>query len=775
MTYSEPIELEGEWGFFRNRFLPPTEDAAADRTMTVPGVWPSHGEPGTGFATYRLKVLLPPGLRRPALFFAHTETAYSIYADGRLLGSAGTPGETEATTTPEWRPRVFEIPSDSSEVVLVIHLANFHHARGGIGYGAYIGSMEHITLMRERELGRDAFLVGILLVLALYHGIIFFLRRKDPAPAYFALLCLNLAARAAFTGSTPILLGLDSIPYNVHARIVYLSFYLAAPAFAAYIAAIYSDTILIWSQRATVAIALLFAFSVLFLTPLHFTRFIDYYYIVVGLASVFLLFGIARGLFKKVQGVGPVGLGLLLMVAAYANDVLYNKNIINTALLSPYGIIVFMFVQAVGLSKRFSRAFALSESLSENLTRTNAELVSWKNRLEERVAERTREIETARSIAENSSQAKAEFLAHMSHEIRTPMNGIMGMLRLLDDAKLGEDEQRYLSTIRASSETLLTILNDILDISKIESGAMTLTDEPVVIKDLITSLTAMTEPAAQRKGLQLLVIFPLNMPQAILTDRTRVYQILLNLLSNAVKFTDSGTITLKVDRDNGMIRFQVKDTGIGIPPDKFGLLFQSFTQLDSSPARRVGGTGLGLAISLQLAHLMGGEITAESIPGGGSSFILILPERPTTVDTTRVDTPAAPSDLLPEGLQVLAAEDNEINRIVFQKIGERLRMTVDTAEDGLTAVDMSLLKRYDIIFMDIEMPGLDGVGALKKIQEKLGESAPPIVAVTANAMAGVREKLLTAGFKAYISKPYSPEDIVDAVLAVIRPSSVQKS
>lgn len=741
----EAVALNGDWELYWGQLLKPDNIATAtDLSPTysrLPKLWNGATDneemkSGKGYATYRLRIIFDEQPSMLALSLPDFYTSYELWVNGEPLAHNGKVGKGKASTKPHWEPQVIPVSIQGKEMEIVLQMANFHHRFGGLGEPILLGKSQMLFDQQALISNLSWVIFGCLVMCGLFLLGLYAFGQGDKATLFFAAFCLAHSYRMIGAEHYALHQAIPVLPFWFTAKLEYISLYLSISFFWEYGRQILPDVI---SEKANRFVRwLLYGCTlIVVVSP------ISYYAFTLEIVKPLLLLSVAYGTIALLRTSYRDWPSMLFFIAGIAAlfIVLFGTLLDYMRILQPNPFIVlsayilFLFFETLHLSKRFAAVY------------------------QERA-----------EVAAMANKAKTEFLTTVSHEIRTPMNGVIGMADLLGQLPLSQEAQNYVDTIKLSGNNLVEIINDILDLSKIEAERMDLESEPFSIHALVNQLLELLKPRAEQKNLLLACEIAEDVPEIVEGDATRIRQIYTNLISNAIKFTEQGEITVQlrlINQDRAAIKCQldVKDTGIGIPADRLSTLFLPFSQIDASISRKYGGTGLGLAISRRLAKLMGGDISVNSEENKGSTFSVSLPlKRSTiTVDEWKSKHAEVPKrnahQLLAEELplSILVAEDHPINQQLMQILLRKLGYEPTIVVDGAGVLNQLQKTPFDLIFMDVQMPIIDGLEATRQIYSSFSQKEIPIIiAMTANALQGDREDCINAGMHDYVAKPLTP-------------------
>lgn len=736
---SEPISLVGEWEFYWEQLLTPTDISSISQKMytNFPEIW-SHKTVGSsfGYATYALTILLPDNYPALALSIPDLYTSYNLYINNELITSNGIVAKTRGEYTPKWLPATISLSKfNQTELHLTLQIANFDHFKGGGRLPINLGLEKELVRTRELKLGYAFTLTGSLIMGGLFFLGLYLFGRNEKPILYFSLFCLIYSYRVIGTGLYPLHLLLIEIPWIYTVRAEYLALYISPVFFGLFLKHLYPKESSFVIIRIFHSLFLLLSLTSIILPPYYFTQLITFFFIIGPMYIAYATWVFTKAVMNKRQGsLYAISSGIVLFCLFILNLLEYYVIIKENLLVTLVGYLSFFFLQSLILSERFG------------LTLTNA-----------------------KEKAEHASFAKSQFLSTMGHELRTPLNAVIGFSELIVESKSQKERTEFASIIKKSGESLLGIINNILDYSKIEALEITLENEPIHLRAFIVDVIKILSALTIYKNIE--VKSELNVEaEYIETDPVRLRQVLINLIGNAVKFTNEGTITVAVNQENdsssntNSFHFSVSDTGIGIPEDKIDHLFQQFYQVDANRNRKYGGTGLGLAISKGIVEQMGGKIWVESANGIGATFHFIIQAKTCkAVNFAPIKYKQQQNKHTSDELKILIAEDNIINQKVAQKVLERLGYSSDVAEDGFEAIIKAQECMYDIIFMDMEMPGLDGIETTQKILGLNLTKSPIIIAMTALVTTEDQERCYEAGMNGFIPKPITLDSVRNAI------------
>ncbi|WP_027359822.1 ATP-binding protein [Desulforegula conservatrix] len=757
------VNLDGEWEFYFGQLLEPDDfknisGHEKSDYLPIPSTWRNYEYEGKkingkGYATYRLKIIPEKAQDRLALRIFDISSAYRLWINGQLLAESGKVGKSSENEVPNPSVLMPEFQSDGEPIELVLQVSNHYFREGGITSSVRIGHHNQITAEQTKQWGIALFFVGSLLVMGGYHLVLFLFRRKNPSTLYFGFYCLLWMANFLVSNSSAwvIRLFLPVTPIQVLSRLDQIFFFLTIPVGYQFFRSLYPKE---FSRKILIASSILAVFfTLLGLTIPVFilTALVPIYFSTSALLIVYSFFKLNRARLKKLEGATFILIGFIIIGSAGINDMLTDMHIIQSVYLIHVGVFFFVLFQAFALSLRFSKAFSSVENLSSELKENYLKLSKL-------------------------DRIKDEFLANTSHELRTPLSGIIGLSESMlagSGGELSRQSAANLIMIVNSAKRLSTLVNDILDFSRLENNDLKIDIKAVDLRSIADIAIGVIKPLAQKKGISIENAISMWLPFAE-GDEDRLIQIFFNLLGNAVKFTDKGEIRVSAKKKKDMIEIAVSDTGTGIHPDSMEIIFRPFEQDDSSAS--MGGVGLGLSISHHLTELHGGRLWAESSIGKGSTFHFTIPV------CKDPDALAAPSESpapfiqnLPEndfenlnpifntkGLaRILAVDDDPVNLQVLRNHLSLEGMAVTTAKDGMEALALvDSGESFDLILLDLMMPGLSGFEVCKELRRKFSITELPIIILTARKRLSDITKGLECGANDYLGKPFAREELL---------------
>ncbi|HVU97259.1 MAG TPA: ATP-binding protein [Puia sp.] len=744
--FDKHVKINGEWAFYPGRILSPDSlSTATPNYIPFPLLWKEvkiDGKPlpSQGCGTYRLTVLLPKKRPRIGMEIHHVYSAYRLYINQVVQAQNGLPAATREAATPFWTSRTIAIPSGEPDtLVLVMQVSNFWHARGGPFKDILLGDKDELFLKKNQDFAYDFTLGGCMLMGGLFFLGLYAFGRKDKTILYFSLFCIVFSYRMVGTGNYALHSLFNDLNWFVSIRIEYLTLSAGIALFTLYTGNLYPDDSHRLVMRSMMGFCLVYTVVILVTPTLFFTSCLIFFLGVMFACIAYAEYVYLRAARNRRSGSVYALLSTAIMLLIFLLGNLHYFGFIpdlRPILFVCY--ISFFFLQSLALSHRFADSFR-----------------------------------KATFQAQQGLRAKSEFLSTMSHEIRTPLNAVIGMTHLLLRNDPRPDQEEDLGVLLFSANNLLGIVNNILDYNKIEEGKINIERVPFDLPGVAGNIVAGLQNAAAEKGIALLLDVDPRLDSLLDGDPTRTSQVINNLVHNAIKFTREGfvrvSLTVEEKTKEAMtVTVRVEDTGIGIPREKQQIIFDRFTQADSSTSRSYGGTGLGLAISKRILELQDVDLRVQSEPGKGSCFYYTQ-TFPLSVQPTPEPgkiAAATGKEALLRDLSLLLVEDNPLNVLVAQTMLENNGARVDVATNGVEALERLDPNRHRLILMDLHMPVMDGYEATALLRKR-GETLP-IIALTASMPKEVESEAFAAGLNGVIVKPFSPDELYRVILQHVR-------
>lgn len=736
-SFDTNVKLDGEWLFYWNQLLSPSDTNTLNASMVnFPFRWTEteiaeNKHPAFGYATYKLQVLLNPAAPPLRLEMPETFSAYALYINGKLALSDGKVGKTKESTTAHWEVKFLNLVPQADTLNLVLQISNFVHSKAGIKKSLIIGEKNKIGLDRRRTEAIDLLLTGCLIMGGLFFLGLYFLGNRDKATLLFALFSIVYSYRIMGAGNYAFHTIFPHIDWYITARLEYITLFLSVGLFGLYTLYLYPEDVNNKTMIHCSLVCMSFVLMSLTLSPLYFTQLLNPFLVITAFWIAYIPYVYVKAYKKRRPGAVFALISATVMMSIFTISLLHYWMLMpQLQLISFGGYVSFFFLQSLVLSHRLS--FVLTK---------------------------------ARKDAEMGLIAKSEFLSTMSHEIRTPLNAVIGMSHVLIRNNPREDQRKELDVMLFSASNLLNIVNDILDYNKIEAGKVNFERIEMDLASICKNIADSLQSAADEQKIELKLSVDPALQNKVYGDPTRTSQIITNLVHNAIKFTRSGSVELNIltgaqSPENVTFTVQVKDTGIGISPEKQKVIFERFTQADSSTSRGFGGTGLGLAICKKLLELQQSSLKLVSEVNKGSVFYFTQTlDKGTAISKIkrRQNKPQKENNKSFEGISILLVEDNAMNVLVAKNFLQHWGARVDVAVNGLEALEKLDTAKHRLVLMDLHMPIMDGYTASTNIRAK-GINIP-IIALTANLPNEIEEDIKMSGINDIVVKPFLPDDL----------------
>jgi signal transduction histidine kinase len=619
------ISLDGEWEFFMEEFIDSSKDSvdlpSNSFLLNVPGNWNQVFSNGRGFGSYRLKVVLPDHWNFPiAVKLFEQGTAYKLFINGKEITKNGSIGKNKETSLPQAFPLVSKTLEHSGTLDIVFHISNFHFREGGLWYPIILGNAEQLRLQREYNINLDMFLLGSILIMGIYHLVLYLIRKRDKSPLWFALFCFDIIFRLISFNEKYIHTLYPNLSYQLATQIEYLAYYFAVPLFSQFLYSIYPEIFYRKILNIIWIVASLFIAIVLFTNSEFFSHTAPFFHIFASLNFLYYLLVIGRALYLKKESAIYLFFGTSVLIAGTLNDILYSMEFIKSSYLVPQSLLIFIFIQSVILSYRFSNAFKENERLAIRLYELNESL-------ERKVTERTMEYKKEKDKVEQVGKVKDKFVSIVSHDLRTPMIGISNVLELLKTekyVKTVEERNKLLNICHESVLHSLEMIKQLLNFSRIETGTLQLKYEKVQLKDYLDFLLIDSISQAKFKNIEIHII--IEEIEVIIVDPEFFSHALKNIVSNSIKFSNPfGNIWINVYYRDDSVFFRIKDEGIGMDSKKLNGIFNPEEKITSLGTRGETGHGMGLFICKYIVEAHKGKVYFESEVGNGFLCTIRLP------------------------------------------------------------------------------------------------------------------------------------------------------